>query len=214
MEQDPSNPSTPADQPTPTVESTDTVEVEHQAPLKPEEIENDDQGKRPHIKELLSSKDSPSRYVTFLSMAFAALSLICATLLIVIFIQNRQANKPKVASTELTTPVYEKAIQEPVGFFQITIKSNDPDQKRSEELRVDIVAECSSLDTCNLLKEKITQARDLINPILTSATREEILNLDSKTQIRQRIAEQLTGLVEPGKIEQVHFSDLTIEPGR
>ncbi len=174
---------------------------------------------RPQLKELLQSSDTPSRYVTLLSLVFGALALISAALLVAVMVTKNKKIEP-VAHDDPNKVKLEPLIQESLGHYQIVLKPTAQENEtgataeKNQDLRVDLVAECSSIEACKLLKAQMPQARDLIIPVLSSATREDLLKSDTKNIIKQRIAEQLNGLVEPGQINQVHMSDLTIETGK
>jgi flagellar basal body-associated protein FliL len=199
-----------------------TDSLKDQAPDLPADHSEIDSKKlqHPKLKELISSADAPSRVVTILSILFGMLSLISAGLLVVVFLQHKNENNNSHAPEKDPTPALAPIIQEPLGHYQVVLKSNEVDAEgnpkatKNQDLRVDIVAQCDTKETCESLKVQLIKARDLINPILSSATREEMLEPDSKALLRRRIADQLTGLVEPGVVSQIHFSDLTVEPGK
>lgn len=165
------------------------------------------------IKDLLTSPDRPSKIMTALSMGFGLMSLLCIALLTYVIITHRHAKKPVALDADIQKMYLEPSAQENLGNYQVVLKA-EPGQPHDFDLRVDIVAQCSTKEACATLKEKNIEARDVINPVLSSITRDEFLTLQGKNRVRRRIAEQLSGMVKNGKIEEVHFTDLTIESGR
>lgn len=161
----------------------------------------------PQIKELLESPDPPSRFMTWLSFAFALLAMACAGTLLMKYWESRKMRHPVVL--EAPPPAPEKVITEPLGEFRMVLKGAD--HPNEGELRVDMVAECTTEAACTYLKDHLVQARDIVIPVLVNARREELLNPDSKSLIRRRIAEQLNSLPMNGKVIQILFTDLTVE---
>lgn len=162
--------------------------------------------KTPRIKELLQSPDAPSRFMTILSIVFAILALAAFSLLIMQYVKHRASHKK-------VEPVVEKVVAEPVinetlGEFKMFLS---PEKKEQVELRVEVVAECSTQAACTYLKDHIAQARDVVFPVFSAATKEELLGTETKNLIRRRIAERLNSIPMEGKVLQVHFSDMTIE---
>lgn len=162
--------------------------------------------KTPRIKELLQSPDSPSRFMTVLSIIFGILAVTCFALLVALYLKHRSHQKKVaiVADPVVVAPI----VTESLGEFKLFLS---PEGKERIELRVDIVAECSTQDACTYLKDHLPQSRDVVLPVLSSSTREELLSPESKNLIRRRIAERLNAIPMSGKILQVHFSDMTIE---
>jgi flagellar basal body-associated protein FliL len=162
--------------------------------------------KTPRIKELLQSPDTPSRFMTVLSIVFGILAVVCFSLLVTLYVKHR-AHEKKIAPVEEKV-VVAPIITEPLGEFKLFLT---PEGKERIELRVDIVAECSTQDACTYLKDHLPQARDVVLPVLSTSTREEFLSTDSKNLIRRKISERLNSIPMTGKVLQVHFSDMTIE---
>lgn len=162
--------------------------------------------KTPRIKELLQSSDSPSRFMTVLSIVFGILAIACFALLVSLYLKHRALQK-KVVPVEAPV-VAAPVITESLGEFKLFLS---PEGKERIELRVDVVAECSTQEACTYLKDHLPQSRDVVLPVLSSSTREEFLSPDSKNLIRRKIAERLNAIPMSGKILQVHFSDMTIE---
>ena len=97
----------------------------------------------------------------------------------------------------------EVTITEPLGEFKVSWPQ--------AELRVDIVAECSSREACDQIKERISEVRDATLPVLQSSSRENILNPDKKLALRRTIAEKINDLKLGGKVTEIDFSDMTVE---
>lgn len=161
----------------------------------------------PRLKDLLESPDPPSRFMTYLSFAFALLAIACTVTLVMKYLEARRARHAVVI--EEPKPVNEKVITESLGEFRLVLKGAE--SPNDGELRVDVVAECSNQETCTYLKDHQIQARDIVIPVLVNVRRDEMLNPETKNQIRRRIAEQLNSLPMNGKIIQILFTDLTIE---
>ena len=157
--------------------------------------------KSPSLKDLLQSPDSPSRYLSFLAVVFALLGIFCLALLTHAYLKHRRsAQKPIEKKVE---PVVEKTFNQELGEFVISWDHSD--------LRVNITAECTSLEACDQLKEHLSRARDATLPVLQGSSREQILNPEKKVLLRQAIAEKLTDLKLGGKITDVNFTDMTVE---
>jgi flagellar basal body-associated protein FliL len=65
-----------------------------------------------------------------------------------------------------------------------------------------------------MLKDRPEQVHDMILPIFQVRTPEQVLNPNSKLELRREIADKLNELKLKGKILQVDFTDLTIEPAK
>lgn len=156
---------------------------------------------RPRLKELLNSSDSPSRYLTILSILFAVLALLCMSLLVFQYLKNRHSEQKEPETVQVAK--LEPTITESLGEFRVNWGN--------AELRVDIVAQCSSKEACEQLKENLVQARDLTLPLLQESSRDEVLNPDRKLLLRKNIAEKLNDLKLNGKVTQIDFSDMTVE---
>ncbi len=196
------DPREPAEEPVSPFDETSPVEV-NSTPFV----------KTPRVKDLLFAEDKPSRIATLLSLIFGLLSVTCIALLAVSLVNRHnaatQAERDADAQKGGSEPIY----SENIGSFNVVLKS-EANQKKDYDLRVDITVECSEQEGCDSLKDKQIEARDLVNPILSSITREEFLTLEGKNRIRRRIAEQLNGIAKGGKVEEVRFTELTIEEGR
>lgn len=148
--------------------------------------------------------------MTLLSMVFGILAIVCFGLLIMLYIRHRAHEKALRAATAVVTvaPVPVDTISETLGEFHLFLS---PDKPERIELRVDVVAECSTQEACDYLKDHLPQSRDLVLPVLSSATREEYLDSASKRLIQKKITNRLNALPISGKILQVQFTDMTIE---
>ncbi len=167
--------------------------------------------KNPSLKEMLGSDDVPSRFMTILSMVFAFLAITSIGLLIFAYLKYRHSNAPANVEERVkhTGPIAPHT--QSLGEFKLYLKGELP--RNEGELRVDIVAECSTKEACDSINEHMAQARDKINPILMGCSRDDMMKLESKNQIRTRMTEQLNTLPMNGKIIQVFFNDMTIERG-
>jgi flagellar basal body-associated protein FliL len=157
----------------------------------------------PRLKEYLRSPDSPSRYMMLLAILFAILAVSCFSILIFQYLKHRhheQKSTAPVIETVKIDPVFQQAL----GQFKI-----DWDDA---EMRASLVAECSTAEACEELKNKATEVEDLILPLLQMSSRAQILNPTQKQYLRQQIAEKLNGMKLNGKVIQIDFSDLTIDP--
>lgn len=177
-----------------------------------DESEAKERARRPSIKELALSPDLPSRFGIFMSISFAILSIICLGALSYVLIQSKRAHTD-ADSVATEKVLIEPSFHQPLGHFQVFLKKVN-ETERDPEARVDVVAECSTTTACEDLKKKISEARDLINPILSSVTVSEMMDQEAKDKLRKRIADQLNGLTEQGKVLRVDFTDLTIENGK
>ena len=184
--------------------TTEPVDSDHEIEEDPEFLPS------PSIKKLLFSPDSPSRLMTFFSIFFALLASLCMILLISAYLNYR-----KELAKQKVIPVKEaKTLQvnlQSLGEFKLVLK---PENRINDgELRVNIVVECKTQNSCNKLKDHLSEARDLVIPVLSVASREDLLTLESKNRIKRTIAERLSNLTDPEKVQDINFSDMTIEPG-
>ena len=169
----------------------------------------EDEHKTPKIKELLQSIDPPSRYMTALSIAFALLAAVCFSLLVGMYLKHRHHAKkpaPEKAPVEII-------VTEPLGEFKMGLKSEKPDAPELE-MRMDLVVECNTQEACDTVKSHIEEARDLVNPVLSTATQEEVMQLASKNLLRKKITDRLNSLPMKGKILQVDIANFTLERGK
>jgi flagellar basal body-associated protein FliL len=161
----------------------------------------------PRIKELLESQDPPSRFITYLSIAFGLLAMLCLGVLVKKYLEIRAAHQPAVVEEIKAAP--EKVYTQAIGEFKLVLKGAE--SPNDGELRVDMTAECSTQEACDYLKDHLPQTRDIVIPVLVNVRREEVLNPESKNLMRRRIAEQLNSLPMKGKIIQILFTDMTVE---
>ena len=176
---------------------------------------------KPKLKELIRSPDTPSRYLTWLSLAFGLLAFLCYGLLAERYLAYRKS---------LQNPEVDKAEEERLyggwlnkqNYFRKRLTGEDAvyTQELGEfrvswpgaELRADLVAECTDQDTCTALKSRPEQIHDLLLPVLQMSSQEKILNPNGKLDLRRNLSDKLNELKLKGKIIQVDFSDLTVEP--
>ena len=178
----------------------------------------------PKLKELIRSPDSPSRYLTWLSLAFGGLAILCYGLLVNRYLEYRNQSRNLEAEKAEAERLYGGWLNKQNAFNKMKMEGEDPvfTQALGEfrvlwatsELRADLVAECTNEETCNGLKDRPEQVHDMILPIFQVRTPEQVLNPNSKLELRREIADKLNELKLKGKILQVDFTDLTIEPAK
>ena len=157
----------------------------------------------PRLKEYLNSPDSPSRYLMILSMLFGLLAVSCFMLLVFQYWKYRHHGQ-KIDTPVVETVKIEPTFHEAIGQYKV-----DWDDA---EMTAELSAECSTQEACEALKEHSTEARDLIFPLLQESSRTAILNPTEKQYLRQKIAEKLNELKLGGRVIQIDFTDLQIEP--
>jgi flagellar basal body-associated protein FliL len=146
--------------------------------------------------------DPLSRKLILYSMAFASLALICIGLLTFVHYQKKRAEHPPVIAEIAHVP--EPMITEPIQEIHVVLKNG-------QDLRVEIVAECSSKDACSFIKTHTAQVRDLLIPILNTIEADQISSLEVKKLIRKKLTDRLNTLEMEGKVIQVHFNNLSVE---
>ena len=162
----------------------------------------------PKIKELLLSSDPPSRYMTVLSIIFASLAAVCFSMLIAMYLKHRHhvKNTPPKAEREVI-------ISQPLGEFRVFLKSEKTDGSELE-LRADLVAECTTQEACDTLKTHLAEARDLIVPVLSGATQEDVMQTPSKNLLKRKATDRLNTMTLKGKVLQIDISNMTLERGK
>ena len=187
----------------------------------PEPEISDAEGPKPTLKDLLHSSDSPSKYLTVLSMVFAGLALICSGILVVQYLKYRSNAKNEAARKEEEAKLYGGWL---AGQHKFKYKSENGDDLITQslgefranwkniELRVDLVAECSDEETCKSLKDQELKVRDLLMPLIQASSQEEVMNPSRKLAFRRRLAEKLNELELKGRVIQIDFTDMTLEP--
>ena len=185
------------------------------------EPDSDAEGPKPSLKDLLHSSDSPSKYMTVLSMVFASLALICSGILISQYLKYRANAKNEAARRDEESKLYGGWL---AGQHKFKAKSENGDDLITQELgqfraswknielRVDLVAECTDEETCKSLKDQELKVRDLLIPMLQASSQEEVMNPTKKLQLRRRLAEKLNELELKGRVIQIDFTDMTLEP--
>jgi len=178
--------------------------------------------KKPSLKELLHSTDFPSRYLTILSLVFAALALTCFGILVTQYLKYRHSVQNEASAREEEARLYggwlngqhkfrkkagedgiEPLITQALGEFRASWKD--------VEFRADLVAECSTEEACEQLKKMELQVRDLLLPVIQASNQEEVMNPARKLALRRRLAEKLNDLNLKGQVIQIDFNDMTLE---
>jgi hypothetical protein len=213
----------PETEPLPSGEDADPTPDPAAATEASEAIEdlNSNHLPKPKLKELIRSSDPPSRYLTWLSITFGFLAVVCYGLLIYRYIEHRNANRDLQAEEAERARLYGGWLNKQLAFNrprpgEDPVFMQDLGQFRvmwaRSELRVRITAECTNEETCNELKNRPEEISDLVLPVLQASSPEEVLNPNSKLELRRLLAEKLNALKFSGKIMMVDFTDLTVEP--
>jgi hypothetical protein len=174
----------------------------------------------PKLKELIHSSDAPSRYLTWLSISFGTIALCCFSLLVMRYLEYRKSLKnPEIEKME-EARLYggwlagqnsfkkrmvgnEPVFTQPLGEFRVLWPGR--------EMRADLVAECTSEETCTGLKEIPEKIHDALLPVLQASSPEDVLNPNRKMELRRALTDKLNELQPASKVMQVDFSDLTVE---
>ena len=146
--------------------------------------------------------DPLSRKLILYSMIFASMALICIGLLTYIHIQKKRAAHPSV-NAEISHQL-DPMITEQLQEIHVVLKNG-------QDLRAEIVAECSLKTACDFIKNHTAQVRDLLIPILNTIETDQISSLEVKKLIRKKLTDRLNTLEMEGKVIQVHFNNLNIE---
>ena len=146
--------------------------------------------------------DPTSRSLFRLSLFFAAIALTCFGYLGMNLYKKKQAHT--VIAVEVAPAKPAEAITQTFDVINVVLKNE-------QELRVELVAECSQKETCNFLKENPEQARDLLIPVLSNIDPQEFMKIENKDFVRKRLTDRLNSLEMPGKVIQIHFTNLGIE---
>ncbi len=188
---------------------SDALDLDQEALSQLEEL-TDSAQENPPLKELLRSTDSPTRFMTLLSFVFGFLAVLCMGLLITLYVRMHHGHKvvappPKAA--------FEKVLIQNLGDFNLVIKAS-PTLAEDRTLTVEVNAECSNLDTYDLIKANLEEVRDVVAPLLLETTAEDWGNAEAKTLLRRKIADNINSLNFPGKVLQVDFSFQLVEKER
>jgi flagellar basal body-associated protein FliL len=146
--------------------------------------------------------DPISRKLILLSLIFATLALSCIGYLTFIYQQKKHANH--ATNSGETSTVAPQAITQGLEEIMVVLKNE-------QELRVEMVAECSQIETCDYLKDHIPQARDLLIPVLSGMNPQDLPNVESKNLLRKKLTDRLNTLEMPGKVIQIEFVNLSVE---
>ena len=157
----------------------------------------------PTLKDYLHSPDSPSRYLMILSILCGLLATSCFGLLVFQYWKHRHSEQKTVIQAP-EMPNIEPTYHSSIGQFKV--------EWDDAEMRANLVAECTTPEACEELKERATAVQDLVLPLLQESSRSRILNPTQKQYLRQKIAEKLNDLKLKGRVIEIDFSDLTIDP--
>jgi flagellar basal body-associated protein FliL len=147
-------------------------------------------------------KDPLSRKLITLSLVFASLAAICIGLLTYVRYEKKKALHSHDAESEpvKTAPIISQAIEE----IHVVLQNE-------QHLRIEIVAECAQIETCDHIKNNPAQVRDLLIPVISNIDSNLFSNLENKKLIRKKITDRLNTMEMTGKVIQVHFNNLSIE---
>ena len=146
--------------------------------------------------------DPLSRKLLLFSMLFASLAILCIGFLTSIYLKKKHALK--ITHTEVVSTKQAPMITQALDEILVVLKSE-------QELRVEIVVECSTQDACNFIKDHSVQVRDLLIPMISNIDPIAFSAIDNKNLVRKNITERLNTLELQGKIIQIHFNNLSIE---
>ena len=162
-----------------------------------------DFGPAPRLKDYFQSPDAPSRYLIILSILFGFLAVFCFGMLVFQYLKLRHYAQ-KTAAPVAEVVKIDPTFHESLGLFKVVWNN--------AEMNADLVAECTTEEACAELKNRNTEARDLIFPLLQESSRSTILNPSQKLYLRQQLGERLNKLHLKGRVIKVDFTDLMIEP--
>jgi flagellar basal body-associated protein FliL len=186
-----------------TEKPAETAELTGIPPLDPTQDAHSYVIPAPRLKEYFTSTDAPSRYLILLSSLFAFLAVCSFSLLIFYTWKHRHAEQKTPVATTVES-IGEASFNAALGQFKV--------QWDDGELSADLTAECTTEEACKALKDRYDQTHDSILPLLQASSRTEILNPARKLRLRQAIADKLNELKLNGRVVQIDFTDLTVEP--
>ena len=146
--------------------------------------------------------DPISRKLIQLSLFFAGLAITCIGFLTYVHHQKTRSQLPPV--TEDTSKHNVQAITQALDEIQVVLKNE-------QELRVEMVVECTQPETCEYIKDHAPQVRDLLIPVLNNINPIELSSPESKNLVRKKLTDRLNTMDMVGKIIQVEFVNLTVE---
>lgn len=101
-----------------------------------------------------------------------------------------------------------------LGSFSVPLKKDENavgGDRSTHMAEFEVAVECDSVETCNLVMEKSTEARDRLIHVIESYDREEILSQDGKARIRSGLKEKLNDWLGDGKITNLYFPRLVVD---
>ncbi len=193
--------------------SSETIDLEEQANAESEADShggdsNKKSGKPPRAKKKKIAltpemkADPISRKLILFSLFFAALAILCIGLLTRIYLEKKHAHDPVETVTHSV---------EPIVIFSQALDEIHVVLKNEQDLRVELVTECSDKETCEFIKNNQAQVRDSLIPILSNIDSDLFSNLENKREVRKQLAEEINTIPMPGKVIQIHFNNLSIE---
>lgn len=174
----------------PTDPSSETLSVKHKE--KPKKL----------IVTPAMKADPISRKLIKFSLFFALLAMTCIGFLVHLHHQKKQAELPPVV--EDTSKRSIQAITQNLDEIQVVLKNE-------QELRVEMVVECSQIEACDYIKDHTPQVRDLLIPVLNNINPNDLSSAESKNLVRKKLTDRLNTLDMVGKVIQVEFVNLTVE---
>lgn len=181
----------------------ETPEVAEIAPFEPDQGTDTLYTPPARLKEYFTSPNASSRYLMALSTLFAFLAVVCFSLLILHYWKHRH-HVQKSSETVIETLRVEPTFHQSLGEFRV--------QWDQSEMRATLSAECSTEAACSNLKEKYAEVHDLILPVFQGSSEQNVTSPEHKQHLREELIEKLNELKLPGRVLQIDFTDLTIEP--
>lgn len=101
-----------------------------------------------------------------------------------------------------------------LGSFTVSLKKDESlpgSNKVSNMAEFEVAVECDTVETCNMVIEKTTEARDKLVRAIESVEREEMLSQDGKARIRAGLKDKLNDWLGEGKITNLYFPRLVVD---
>lgn len=148
--------------------------------------------------------DPISKKLILWSMIFAGLAVVCVGLLAYTHYQKKHAQN--ASHTEEVTEKLAPVITQKLDEIHVKLRNE-------QDLRAEIVTECTTKETCEFIKGHPEQVRDLLIPILSAVDPDLFSSIENKKLVRKNLLDRLNTLEYPegGRIVQVHFNNLSIE---
>lgn len=156
---------------------------------------------QPKLSDALKAGGMTRRFAQF-SIIFGILALVCIGFLTFIYYREKKTHPD--LKNEPTHLVETKAITFDFPALEVVLPNE-------QELRVEMTMECSMKETCEFIKANQEQSRDLLIPVLSHLQTEDYMNAEYKKLIRKKLADRLNSMEMPGKVIQIHFTNLNIE---